>query len=393
MTRLAKRVVHPRVAFIKNIPTVYNLPILEKLCDDERWDLSVYFCGESHADRSWDIKVGHPKMRVLGGWKSKPHGPQWFTNHLNPGIIHEILRSDCNLVVVGGYAVTTFQLAMALARIKGIPYVINTETHVEVMSGKGLGSRIKQLVKHKICRNAAAFLVTGSRVRSHLISFGISDERIFVFPNTCDVPWFKERANAARDNRVQVRKKCGLDSEHVILCVCRLVGVKNVKTLIKAYSLLNANLRNSTSLVLVGDGDSRLLLEKQALDLGLENVRFLGHRGSDELAELYGSADLFALLSTFEPWGVVVNEAAASGLPLVVSKEVGAGDDLVRDGENGYVVDSMDALQIAQSMERILLNQSLARLMGERSLHIVQDWTYDRCVQGFSDMIDYALST
>ncbi len=290
-----------KVAFVKNIPTVYNLPILERLCGDDRWDLSVYFCGSSHADRSWKFQIDHPKIHILKGWATKPYGQQWFTNHFNPGIIREILHRPIDVVVVGGYAVMTMQFAIALSQLKGIPYVINSETHSEALSGTGLIPNSAQLVKRGICKNSGAFLVTGTRVRSHLMSAGIPSDRIFVYPNTCDVSWFEKQAAKARENRKQILKKYGIGTDNVILFVGRLVEVKNVNTLIEAYSRINPELRNKTSLAIVGDGDDRHWLEQKALQSGLKNVCFLGHRGADELSELYGASDILPFYPASNP--------------------------------------------------------------------------------------------
>ncbi len=80
-------------------------------------------------------------------------------------------------------------------------------------------------------------------------------------------------------------------------------------------------------------------------------------------------------------------------MPLILSQDVGACDDLVEEEKNGYIVDPMNALQAAKCMEKILSDRNLAQAMGEHSSKIVQDWTYDRCVQGFSDMLNYVSSS
>jgi glycosyltransferase involved in cell wall biosynthesis len=102
----------------------------------------------------------------------------------------------------------------------------------------------------------------------------------------------------------------------------------------------------------------------------------------DELVAAYASADVFALLSTHEPWGVVVNEAAASALPLVLSDRVGAATDLLRDGENGFLVPADDAEAAAGAL-RTLLDPDERRRAGARSRELVHDWGYGPSVEAF----------
>ena len=116
------------------------------------------------------------------------------------------------------------------------------------------------------------------------------------------------------------------------------------------------------------------------------NVRFeavTGGLNEDELARRYVDADVFALLSRHEPWGVVVNEAAASGLPLVLSDRVGAAYDLLLPGENGFIVPSEDVRAAADALRRLAADADLRHRMGQRSRQLVRDWSYDASVDAF----------
>jgi glycosyltransferase involved in cell wall biosynthesis len=111
-----------------------------------------------------------------------------------------------------------------------------------------------------------------------------------------------------------------------------------------------------------------------------------------ELARRYVNADVFALLSRHEPWGVVVNEAAASGLPLVLSDRVGAARDLLRDGENGFIVPADDVGAAGAALRRLADDQALRRRMGARSRELVRGWGYGPSVEGFVAAVREATS-
>ena len=127
-------------------------------------------------------------------------------------------------------------------------------------------------------------------------------------------------------------------------------------------------------MVVVGDGPERSRLEELARDLGVR-ATFTGDRPLESVLEAYVAGDVFALLSTHEPWGVVVNEAAACGLPLVLSDRVGAAYDLLRDSENGFLVPAGDVGAAARALAA-LDDPGLRATMGARSRELVQAFGY-----------------
>ena len=120
---------------------------------------------------------------------------------------------------------------------------------------------------------------------------------------------------------------------------------------------------------------------------GVDPAIVVGGREEHDLAQSYVDADIFALLSQHEPWGVVVNEAAASGLPLVLSDRVGAARDLLRDGENGFLVPAGDVPRSADALRTLAGDAELRRRMGERSRELVRGWGYQPSVDSFLEAV------
>jgi glycosyltransferase involved in cell wall biosynthesis len=201
-----------------------------------------------------------------------------------------------------------------------------------------------------------------------------------VFANTIDVAALAARADELAARRAALRASFGVgESDVVVLCAARLAPEKGIDVLVDALAGLG---RHGIVLLLAGDGPERRAIEQRAK---ARRVRALmpGALGGDRLVEAYVAADVFALLSRNEPWGVVVNEAAACGLPLVLSERVGAAYDLLRPGQNGAFVPVDDATAAAEALRPLVSSQEERVRAGRASRAIVDGWGYERSVESF----------
>jgi glycosyltransferase involved in cell wall biosynthesis len=165
----------------------------------------------------------------------------------------------------------------------------------------------------------------------------------------------------------------------VVLSVARLAPEKGLDVLVHAVAEAGDS---RILLVLAGGGPERERLEDLARVRGVR-LLLAGDRAWERIVETYVAADVFALLSQREPWAVVVNEAAACGLPLVLSERVGAAHDLLVDGENGVLVGAGDVDAAAGALRRLAADPELRRAYGGRSRELARDWGYGPSVQGF----------
>lgn len=142
-------------------------------------------------------------------------------------------------------------------------------------------------------------------------------------------------------------------------------------------------------LVIVGDGEQMPALKQRVKAAGLTTVRFAGFRNQRELPRFFNLASVFVLPSRHEAWGLVVNEAMAAGLPVIVSDDVGCATDLVSNEENGFVfaVGDLPALQSALSA---VLAPGRAAQMGERSRERIARWSYREDIAGLKQALAFA---
>ncbi len=135
--------------------------------------------------------------------------------------------------------------------------------------------------------------------------------------------------------------------------------------------------------ILVGDGPMRGEVERAVADRAVPDVHLPGFLNRSEVARAYAAADVFVLPSALhETWGAVVNEAMNFSLPVVVTDKVGCAADLVRNGENGYVVPSDDVTDLARAIESLVQDPERRRAFGARSREVVDAWTYERAAEG-----------
>ena len=169
----------------------------------------------------------------------------------------------------------------------------------------------------------------------------------------------------------------------VILFASKLQARKHADHLLEAYARLCAISPNPLPyLLIVGDGEERARLEARARELSLEGVRFPGFRNQSELPAFFALADVFVLPSRHEPWGLIVNEAMASGCAVIVSNEVGAHADLVTDGVEGFVFPVGDIEALATALARVLSSPEQTQRMREAARTRIASWDFEADVRG-----------
>jgi glycosyltransferase involved in cell wall biosynthesis len=263
--------------------------------------------------------------------------------------------------------------------LRRVPYLLVVESHDEGPRA-GWRRKVKGAVVPSIVGGASGTLVTGTLASRSMVARGAAPERVRVFANTIDVEGFGERADRLAARRQELREELGAGPDDVVvLSVARLLPEKGLDVLVRAVAeACDPHLL----LVVVGQGPEREPLEKLARELGVRLV-LAGDWDWERIVEVYAAADVFALLSEREPWAVVVNEAAACGLPLVLSDRVGAAHDLLRDGLNGTLVRAGDVAAAARALRELATDESLRQSQGARSRELAQDWGYGPSVEGF----------
>jgi glycosyltransferase involved in cell wall biosynthesis len=299
----------------------------------------------------------------------------------------EQIRPD--VVAVNGWNNFGSLIAANCCLRRGIPMVVMSESARRDESR----TRWKEAIKRRIAGLYSAAIVGGERHVEYLSELGMPRERIFTGYDVVDNHYFRQKAEEIRSQTLEVRQKHALP-ENYFLASARFVEKKNLARLVQAYAEYrrrwevrsgNSEVRDDGApwdLVLLGDGPLRATLNSQLSTLNLNaHVHLPGFRPYNELPAYYALAKAFVHASTTEQWGLVVNEAVASGLPVIVSSRCGCAPELVNG--NGVTFDPTDDDELAtRLLEMASLSDEERKHLGNNSYLIAANFAPERFGEG-----------
>lgn len=279
-------------------------------------------------------------------------------------------------VCINGWSRGGCIAALAWCVSRRVPVVVMSDSNVFDAPRKAVLEHVKRRIVH-LC---GAALVAGTPQAEYLEMLGMPRQRIFHGYDVVDNAHFAAGATAARRCAASVRAGLGLP-ERYVLAVSRMIERKNLLRLLDAYAAYRWSTAAGAppwSLVIAGDGPQRAEIEERIAALGLtEHVTLPGFLDYQTVPLYYGLAEAFIHASRVDQWGLVVNEAMAAGLPVLVSRACGCTRDLVQPGTTGFVFDPDDtqamtaALAAAAAMteaERGAMGAAAARRIDDFSL-------------------------
>jgi len=251
-------------------------------------------------------------------------------------LLREIKTFDPDIVVLPGYFDPAYWVVLFYVKFMRKKVLSFIETN-EFDRERRLF--VKEFLKRIFVKQCDKVLPCGKASWDYMRKLGVKDYRIQIVPLTTDVLGIMEIAKRARDNSARIREKYGIRKEHNFIYVGRLSPEKNLTLLIESFAKLIRTVESAKSwgLLIVGDGPQRAELMKLVRIQGLDSdVVFTGGVSWNEVPEIMAVSEVLVLPSLSESWGLVVNEAMACGLAVVVSRRAGAYWDLVVEGVNGF---------------------------------------------------------
>lgn len=254
-------------------------------------------------------------------------------------------------IICGGYDEIPVMTALRWAGRNRAAAFLWTDSNIHGDRSVGWRRRLKNIYVPRVCARYRGVLVCGEAGKQFFRRYGVGDDRLFVMPVEPDYAAIEQMTDDRAD---AIAASLGLEPERKrLVCCCRLIPLKRVDLAIDAFAAI-AQARPEWDLIIVGKGESQPELERRAGDLlTRRRVRFLGFQDTTNLAAIYKRSHAMVLASDYEPWALVINEAAAAGLALVATDRVGAAYELVRDGRNGFMVPAGDLARLTEALRSV----------------------------------------
>jgi glycosyltransferase involved in cell wall biosynthesis len=368
----------PRLTIITEIIAPYRIPVFNAIARQREIDLHVIFLAETDPSiRLWRVYSDEIRFRytVLPSWRKRVGNHTLLVNH---NVSRALRKSSPEVVLCGGYNYLASWQAQRWALSAGVPFLLWSESTKNDLRS---GHPFTEFLKRQFMRNCDGFVVPGRAAQEYIQGIAGASAKVFVAPNAVDNDLFAVRAASARANAVRLRRALSLPSRY-FLFAGRMVREKGVFDLVAAYASLPSEIRSQIALVMAGEGPLRAELAARAQWVSPGRLHLPGFVHRDELAAYYGLADCFVFPTHTDPWGLVVNEAMACGLPVICSRAAGCAADLL--GKNGILIEPGNLPEISAAMLQIATCSTMRSQMARESVTIVRAYSPEACANGIT---------
>lgn len=364
-----------RIAFITDIITPYSVAVLGALA--EMSDFTAIF-GARTGSRGMPWALDPPFRHYVGDGWTIPRSPDLMDYYLNPRLLAILNRARPDAVISLAFSIPSLYAAV-YCRVRRIPLLIQSDGTSDVEANLGPEQRLSRAVLRRMAWGAVANSEPAAR---RFMEIGFPAERIFRAPHATLMDGFWKVARS---------RPAGSQGSLRVLCVSRLIPRKGQDWLLRGV----ARARNDgadVEVTFVGTGPEQSRLKALARNLGVP-ARWLGFVDQPELPAHYAEADAFAFTTLYDPYGIVALEAAAAGLPLIVSRRCAAAEDLVDEGVTGYAVEPTDIPAIANAIKQLANDPDERTRMGQAAHQRTLDRTPERAARGYLEAVRSAIAT
>ena len=358
------------IIFINSHPIQYFAP-LYKYMNHHGVKTKAWYCTDQSVRGGLDAEFGvHLKWDIplLNGYeyqffKNQSWKPSYFNGFfglINLGMVWNLFRIPKSVIVVHGYHYCTHFLILLLSRLRGHTLCLRLETplmHEEVKKGWKTFIR-KKVLKYFVFSQVNYFLYIGTQNQLFYKSLDVPDNKLIFCPYAVDNARFKEEKEQLCSSVLKIKSRIGIPPDHkIVLYSGKYIEKKNPIDVLKAFHRLNIP---DCWLIMLGEGELRTELEKLIVNFSLNQVLLTGFVNQSKVSEYYAISDVLVMSSSFgETWGLSVNEALNFDLPIIVSNLTGCSQDLVKDGDNGYIYETGNVDELTLKLKQVLVEKKL----------------------------------
>jgi glycosyltransferase involved in cell wall biosynthesis len=366
----------PAIAIISNSHTPYRLALHRRIAAEipQIKLFSVYT--HSISNSNWRFEVPEEIGPMLFGTGENSENQDKLSGVVREWrrggrIIRWMKQQQIRFVVMMGYNDAGRLRIIRWCRRNRVPCFLFGDSNIHGDRRTGFKALVKRILVGWVMRTCTGVFPCGSVGREYFLKYGADPNRIFYFPYEPDYALIE---NLPAEKIQQVCRRFNFDPQRNRLVYSgRLIAIKRIDLLIKAF-VATADQRPNWDLVVVGDGPKRKMLEGMVPVELSRRVIWTGFVDDQPaISAVYRASDVLVLPSDFEPWALVINEAAAAGMAIISSSVVGAAAELVRDGVNGKLFPPGDLAALSQAMLEVTDENRIGKLKAG-SKAVLADW-------------------
>lgn len=360
-----------KVLVLHDTMSPYRMPLFKKIADLSPHEFSFTFVQARNRDREWDCDSLGLDISILKTWDI-PIGSKtlhvWMDYRKLEGFDVLVLNDHLNFPSLVG---------LAYGRAKGVPCILWSDNTVNALNDLPTWQVV---AKRSLAKLYGNYLTPGSLGREYFREFGVDEKRIHVCHNVVDNDRFSKARSVSEQERNTLKKELGLQGPVVMYCG-QFVTRKGLDVLVDAMNKLDPGIE--FSFLALGNGSLKTSYAEAFAASRAKAFALPGFIQQDDLYKYYAVADVFVLPAYIDHWGMVVNEAMAAGVPVILSDGVGAHPDLVEQGVSGFVFEKGNAEQLSEALTRTLSDADLRASMVKNADQILESYTLEYAARQF----------
>ncbi|MCG7856212.1 glycosyltransferase family 4 protein [Flavihumibacter sediminis] len=349
-----------RLAIITSHPIQYNAPVFQLLRIRGKIKTKVFYTWGEQAikeryDPGFDRKINWD-IPLLDGYdfefmfnKSSDPGSHHFRGIINPDLKGKIIEYNPDTILVYGWA---FHSHLEVLRYFHNKVRILFRGDSTLLDTLPIHRRILRNIFLKwIYRHVDKAIYVGKNNYLYYKEFGLNDNQLIYAPHAVDNERFGIGNNYYNEGVKSLRKEAGLNDDKIVFVFAgKLIPVKDIPLLLKAFT--GSDISHIAELIIIGNGPLENSLKAEFGNF--PGIHFLPFQNQNVMPAVYRMGNYFVLPSKSETWGLAINEALASGVPVIASNRCGGAIDLIEDGKNGYIFESGNQDSLAQALKKAI---------------------------------------
>ena len=377
-----------KIAIITTHPIQYQIPLFKRF-SKYKIKADVFFASthglsSKIADSEFNVKFNWDIYKnPLQGYKSyfsKNQKNSIFDFNLSFNNLEKILKkNNYDAILICGWNKILYLKAFFIAKKLGIKTILRVETNLNSKI-----SLLKKFLKFFILKYYFKFfdyfLYIGSLNIDFYIFHGVPKRKLYYAPYFVENKFFKKSVN-----KKKLKKKLNLNNKKIIIFVGKLIDRKNPYDFLKLAQKFQEN--KKLHFLIIGNGKLNYYCKNFINSKKLNNITMMGFLNQKKIRDVYSISDLLVLTSKYETWGLVINEAMASGIPVIATKESGATKDLIKNGVTGYSYNHGNLKELFTQFNKIILNIKKYKIIKKKVQKKIKKFTSDETIRSIKKII------